>query len=61
MFSASFSASPRLRVKSHAASRRARLVKDLTYFALVVASLPFAVVEAACGAGSTVMIEARKR
>ena len=39
----------------------ARLVKDLTYFAMVVASLPFAVAEAACGAGSTVMIEARLR
>ena len=39
----------------------ARLMKDLTYFAMVVASLPFAVAEAACGAGSTVMIEARLR
>ena len=39
----------------------ARLMKDLTYFAMVVASLPFAVAEAACGAGSTVMIEARVR
>ena len=39
----------------------ARLAKDLAYFALVVASLPFAVAEAACGAGSTVMIEARVR
>ncbi len=39
----------------------ARLMKDLTYFAMVVASLPFAMAEAACGAGSTVMIEARVR
>lgn len=38
----------------------ARLMKDLTYFGLVVASVPFAVAEAACGAGSTVMIEARR-
>jgi hypothetical protein len=37
------------------------LVKDLAYFALVAASLPFAMAEAACGAGSTVMIEARPR
>ena len=49
------------RVRRVAESGGARLVKDLTYFALVVASLPFAVVEAACGAGSTVMVEARKR
>jgi SAM-dependent methyltransferase len=38
-----------------------RLVKDLLYLALVGASLPFAALEAACGAGSTIMIEARKR
>jgi SAM-dependent methyltransferase len=38
-----------------------RLVKDLAYFALVLASLPFAVAEAAFRAGSTVMIEARRR
>jgi SAM-dependent methyltransferase len=35
------------------------LVADALYFALVIASAPFALVEAACGAGSTVMIEAR--
>ncbi|MGA3236328.1 MAG: class I SAM-dependent methyltransferase [Bryobacteraceae bacterium] len=39
----------------------ARLAKDLTYLALVAASLPFTVLEAAFGAGSTVMIEARRR
>ena len=38
-----------------------RLAKDLAYFALVVASIPFTLVEAACHAGSTIMIEARKR
>jgi 2-polyprenyl-3-methyl-5-hydroxy-6-metoxy-1,4-benzoquinol methylase len=38
-----------------------KLAKDLLYFALVVAALPFTVVEAACRAGSTVMIEARKK
>ena len=39
----------------------ARLAKDLAYFALTVASLPFTALEAAAGAGSTVMIEARPR
>jgi len=38
-----------------------RLVKDLFYGALVLASLPFTLVEAACRAGSTIMIEARKK
>jgi SAM-dependent methyltransferase len=36
------------------------IVKDLAYFALVAAALPFTLVEAAAGAGATVMIEARK-
>ncbi len=49
------------RVRRVAESTGVRLVKDLAYFGLVVASLPFALVEAACGAGSTVMIEARRR
>jgi SAM-dependent methyltransferase len=38
-----------------------RLLKDLVYLALVTASLPFAVAEAAARAGSTIMIEAAKR
>jgi SAM-dependent methyltransferase len=37
------------------------LAKDLAYFAIVLAALPLTVVEAACRAGSTVMIEARPR
>jgi SAM-dependent methyltransferase len=37
-----------------------RLVKDLVYLGLVAGSLPFAVLEAAFRAGSTVMIEARR-
>ncbi len=37
-----------------------RLVKDLAHFALVAAALPFALLEAACHAGSTVMMEARR-
>lgn len=35
--------------------------KDLAYFGLVLASLPFALLESACGAGSTVIVEARKK
>jgi len=38
----------------------ARLAKDLAYFALVLAALPFTAAEAAFRAGSTVMIEARR-
>ena len=39
----------------------ARLAKDLIYFAAVLAATPFAAAEAACGAGASIMIEARKR
>jgi SAM-dependent methyltransferase len=38
----------------------ARLAKDLAHFALVAAALPFTWVEAALGAGSTVIMEARR-
>jgi SAM-dependent methyltransferase len=38
-----------------------RLARDLAYFALVVSSVPFAILEAVFRAGSTVMIEARRR
>lgn len=38
-----------------------KLAKDLLYFALLLICLPFTVLEAACGAGSTVMLEARKK
>ena len=40
---------------------RQRLWKDLLYVALVCASLPFTLLEAACRAGSTIMVEARKK
>jgi SAM-dependent methyltransferase len=40
---------------------RQRLFKDMLYMALVVASVPFTLVEAACRAGSTIMVEARKK
>jgi len=49
------------RVRNPRESGRARLLKDLLYFGLVLACLPVALLEAACGAGSTVMIEARKQ
>jgi SAM-dependent methyltransferase len=37
-----------------------KLIKDLVYLSLVVASVPFALAEATVGAGSTVMVEAEK-
>jgi hypothetical protein len=40
---------------------RRRLLKDLVYMALVIGSIPFTLVEAACRAGSTIMVEARKK
>ena len=38
-----------------------RLCRDLVYFAMVLASIPFTLLEAACRAGSTVMVEARRK
>jgi len=38
-----------------------RLFKDAIYLALVCAALPFTILEAACRAGSTIMVEARKK
>ena len=38
-----------------------RLWKDVLYVALVAASVPFTLVEAACRAGSTIMVEARPK
>lgn len=38
-----------------------RLAKHAAYFSLVLAGLPFTLIEAACRAGSTIMIEARKK
>lgn len=49
------------RLRGVAESPRARVMKDLAYFGLVVASVPFTVLEAACHAGATVMVEARKK
>jgi hypothetical protein len=47
------------RVRKVAEGSAARLLKDLAHFALAAAALPFAWTEAALGAGSTVMMEAR--
>jgi SAM-dependent methyltransferase len=47
------------RVRQVAESDGARLAKDLAYFGLVVASVPFAMLEAMIGAGASVMMEAR--
>ena len=49
------------RVRGVVESSAEHLLKDLVYFGLVVASLPFTLLEAACRAGSTVMMEARKK
>jgi SAM-dependent methyltransferase len=48
------------RVRKIDESAPARLAKDLAYLALAMAAAPFAVAEAACRAGSTIMIEARR-
>ncbi|HML17512.1 MAG TPA: methyltransferase domain-containing protein [Bryobacteraceae bacterium] len=40
---------------------RQRMLRDFLYLALVGISLPFTLLEAACRAGSTVMVEARKK
>jgi SAM-dependent methyltransferase len=49
------------RVRGVTESGGARLAKDLVYLSMVLAAVPFAAVEAAFGAGSTVMMEARAR
>lgn len=49
------------RVRRIPESPNARLAKNAAYMALLLASLPFTMLEAACGAGSTIMVEARKK
>lgn len=48
------------RVRDIAETGGMRLAKDLLYLGMVVAALPFTALEAVCGQGSTVMIEAVK-
>jgi SAM-dependent methyltransferase len=38
-----------------------KLLKDVAYFGLVLASIPFAMLEAACRAGATIMMEAKPK
>lgn len=49
------------RVRKKSETQGTRLLRDLVYLGLVAASVPFTALEAAFGAGSTVMVEARKR
>jgi SAM-dependent methyltransferase len=49
------------RVRRVPETPRAALAKSLLYFALLAAGLPFTLMEACCRAGSTVMMEARKK
>jgi SAM-dependent methyltransferase len=48
------------RIRRTPETPRQRFLKDLAYFGIVLASTPLALLEAACRAGSTIMIEARK-
>ena len=48
------------RVRKRQESAAGRIFRDLAYLSLTVAAVPFAVAEAACRAGSTIMIEARR-
>jgi hypothetical protein len=49
------------RVRRVRESTSKRLLKDVLYLALTAAALPFAALEAAVGAGSTVLVEAAKK
>lgn len=49
------------RIRQRNETPRMRLLKDLLYLGLVMAAVPFTLLEAACGAGSTIMVEARKK
>lgn len=49
------------RVRGAGESAGVALAKDAVYFALVLASLAPAAIEALCGHGATIMLEARKR
>jgi SAM-dependent methyltransferase len=49
------------RIRGETETSRQKLIRDLLYLGLVVAALPLTLVEAACRAGSTIMMEARKK
>ncbi len=40
---------------------RVKLLKDMAYFALVLASIPLTMLEAACRCGASIMIEAKRK
>jgi SAM-dependent methyltransferase len=49
------------RVRRLPEAKAERIAKDLVYLGIAAAALPFTLLEAAFGAGSTIMVEARKR
>ena len=49
------------RVRKAGESPGTKLARDLLYFGIVLAAAPFTLLEAACGAGSTIMLEAGKQ
>lgn len=49
------------RIRRVKETSKSRLFRNFIYLGLVLASVPFTVVEAICRAGSTVMVEARKK
>ena len=49
------------KVRGIVETERQKLFKDLVYFCIVLAALPLTALEAACRAGSTLMVEARKK
>jgi SAM-dependent methyltransferase len=49
------------RIRGTREGARVKLLKDILYFCLTASCVPFTLLEAACRAGSTVMVEARKK
>lgn len=49
------------RIRPGSESPRTRIMRNLLYFGLVATCVPFTLLEAGCRAGSTVMLEARKK
>ncbi len=49
------------RIRGVVETQRERVLKDLLYLGLAAVSLPFTLLEATCRAGSTIMVEARKK
>ncbi len=49
------------RVRGIRESEGMKVFKDLLYFGLALAAVPFTAFEAACGAGATIMLEAKRK